>query len=64
MTGAGQQPNKQAQTQKLANVQAEKQKDILANRHTSRFAVDISTQRDKQKIRNEALCSAVIEICK
>ena len=69
MTGAGQQSNKQTnkQTQrtfKLANIQVEKQKDIPTNRHTSRVAVDIRTKRSKQKIENEALCSAVIEINK
>ena len=50
--------------QKLANIQAEKQKDILTYRHTSRLEVDICTHRGKQKIKNEALCSTVIEIKK
>ena len=40
------------------------QKDILTNRRTSRLIVDIRTQRGKQKMINEAFCSAVIEINK
>ena len=71
MTGAGQQPNKQidSETQKLRNIQVEdilkKQKGILTNRRTSRLTVDTRTQRVKEK--NEelgVLCSVVVEINK
>ena len=39
MTGAGQHPNKQtdSETQKLANIKAKKQKGMLTNKSTSRL---------------------------
>ena len=67
------QTNKQTnkQTQRHRNWQTlrhrsilTEQKDILTNRRTSRLIVDIRTQRGKQKMINEAFCSAVIEINK
>ena len=57
MTGVVKQPNKQGK-----KTQRHKQ-NILTNRRTSRLEVDIRTQRGKQ-IKNEALCSPVIEISK
>ena len=53
-----------SETQKLANIQTEKLKDILTNRHTSRLAVNIRTRRGKHESKNDALCAAVIEIDK
>ena len=60
MKGAEQHPNKQTNKQRNKHnrvrdtenweIQAEKQKDILTNRHASRLAVDIRTQRVKHKI--------------
>ena len=57
MTGVVKQPNKQGK-----KTRRHKQ-SILTNRRTSRLEVDIRTQRGKQ-IKNEALCSAAIEISK
>ena len=51
------------QTFRQKNIFKEKE-DILANRHTSRLTVDTCTKRRKQKMKNESLCSAVIEINK
>ena len=57
MTGVVKQPSKQGK-----KTRRHKQ-NLLTNRRTSRLEVDIPTQRGKQ-IKNEALCSAVIEISK
>ena len=48
----------------MTNIQEEKQKNILKNRHTIRLAIDTRTQRDKQKMKNEALRFVIIEVNK
>ena len=40
------------------------EKHILTNRRTSRLTVDTCTERVRQKMKNEAPCSVVIEINK
>ena len=49
---------------KQINKQTQRHRSILTNRHTSRLALEISTQSGKQKIDNDALCSAIVEINK
>ena len=55
--------NKQSdsETEKQANIQAEKQKNKFTDRRTGRVTSG-HTQTDKQKRKNEVLCSVVIEI--
>ena len=75
MSGAEQQANKP--TNKLIDTKTDKnlckkkkkkilkeEKHILTNRRTSRLTVDTCTERVRQKMKNEAPCSVVIEINK
>ena len=60
---AARQTNKLTQRQKQANIQAEKQKDIQIDAQAD-LQVDTHTERGKQEMKSEALCSVVIRINK
>ena len=69
MTGTGQQQKNQInrfrenESSKNLDRKTSKKKKLIANRD-SRLAVDKRTQIGQQKVNNETLCSAVIEMNK